>query len=84
MGRTNLRLRIFTLAVVFTFCSGLAVAQGLPSSVQVFMPSGGPPPGSLRLSLVREDGFMDTVFTDAKGRFDLAFLGLERFPGATI
>lgn len=72
MGRTNLRLRILTLALVFSFCSGLAIAQGLPSTVQVFMPSGAPPPGALRLSLVRDDGYIDTVFTDSKGRFDIA------------
>ena len=65
-------LRGFSLAAAFALCSGLAFAQGsLTSSVQVFLPSGAPPPGVVRLNLVREDGYMDTVFTDAKGRFEL-------------
>jgi Flp pilus assembly protein TadD len=71
MSRINLMVRILSLAVVYSSGSLLTLAQGFPTSVQVFMPGGGPPPGTLRLSLVRDDGFMDTVFTDAKGRFDM-------------
>jgi Flp pilus assembly protein TadD len=72
MYRMNLMLRILTVALVFSFCSGLALAQGQPPSVvQVFMPGGGAPPGVLRLNLVRDNGFMDTVYTDSKGRFEI-------------
>jgi superkiller protein 3 len=49
-----------------------AIAQAPPSAVQVFMPSGGMPPGVIRITLVREDGYTDTVFTDSKGKLDLA------------
>lgn len=72
MTRTSLGFRIPCLAAILSFCLGLALAQGsMTSSVQVFLPSGAPPPGVVRLNLVREDGFMDTVFTDAKGKFEL-------------
>lgn len=72
MNCINLMLRIVTVAIVFSFCSALALAQGQPASViQVFMPGGGPPPNVLRLNLVRDNGFMDTVFTDSKGRYEM-------------
>ena len=72
MGRLDLRLRIAILATVFSISSGLALAQGgMTSSVQVFLPSGAPPPAVVRLNLVRDDGYMDTVFTDAKGKFEI-------------
>jgi len=51
--------------------SAIALAQA-PSSIQVFMPSGGLPDGVLRLTLVRDDGFIDRVFTDSKGKFEIA------------
>jgi len=70
MGRINLGLGVLTLAIVFSLGSVLTLGQGSPtSSVQVFLPSGSPPPGVVRLELVRDDGYMDTVFTDAKGKF---------------
>jgi Flp pilus assembly protein TadD len=72
MGRVNLRLRIVTGALVFSFCSVLALAQSLPPTVvQVFMPGGAAPPGVLRLNLVGDKGFMDTVFTDSKGKYEM-------------
>lgn len=72
MTRIGLVLRIFSLAIIFSFSLGLALAQGgMTSNVQVFLPSGSPPPGVVRLNLVREDGYMDTVFTDAKGKCEL-------------
>jgi Flp pilus assembly protein TadD len=72
MRRFNSRLRIVTGALVFWFCSGLALGQALPSSVvQVFMPGGGAPPNVLRLNIVRDDGSMDTFFTDSKGKFEM-------------
>src|SRR5687767_1522804 len=71
MFPTRVISRSLSLALVLTFFSVLAFAQGFPTTVQVFMPGGGPPPGTLRLNLMRDDGFMDTVFTDQKGKFDM-------------
>jgi len=72
MGRVTSRLRIVTGALLVCFCSGLALGQNLGASVvQVFMPGGGAPPNVLRLTLVRDNGFMDTFFTDSKGKFEM-------------
>ena len=72
MRRHYFGVQSFTLVVVFLLGSGVALAQGPPSSIQIFMPSGATPPGAIRLTLVRDDGYIDTVFTDSKGRFDIA------------
>ncbi|HVQ38892.1 MAG TPA: tetratricopeptide repeat protein [Pyrinomonadaceae bacterium] len=62
--------RIFAIAGIISIHLGVAYAQsGLTSSVQVFLPSGAPPPGVVRLALTSEDGYVDTRFTDAKGKF---------------
>ena len=58
------------LALVLLSCSDVALAQ-LPSAIQVFLPGGGTPMAGIRLTLIRDDGFIDTVFTDSKGRFDM-------------
>ena len=71
MGRLTSTLRIVVAAVVFSFGSGVAFAQLPPTVIQVFMPGGGSPPGVVRLNLVSDEGFMDTVFTDTRGRFEM-------------
>lgn len=58
------------LALVLFSCSRIALAQ-IPSSIQVIMPGGGTPTAGIRLTLIRDDGFIDTVFTDSKGKFDM-------------
>ena len=35
------------------------------------MPGGGTHAAGIRLTLIRDDGFIDTVFTDSKGKFDM-------------
>lgn len=59
------------LAGIFLSYSVVALAQ-LPSSIQVFLPGGGTPAAGVRLTLIRDDGFIDTVFTDSKGKFEMA------------
>src|SRR5688572_23460818 len=72
MGCNSLWLRVLALAILICLGLMLALAQGSPTtSVQVFLPSGAPPPGVVRLELLREDGYVDTVFTDAKGKFGI-------------
>jgi len=46
----------------------VGVAQA-PSSIQMFMPDGGLPDRSLRFTLTRDDGRVETLFTDTKGKF---------------
>ena len=72
MASINLTLRGVTLAIVFAcFCSA-GLAQRLPpTTVQVFMPGGASPPAPVRIRLVRDDGFTDTVYTDQRGRYDM-------------
>ena len=72
MGRINLKLRAITLAILFSCCSAIGLAQsGSPTTIQVFMPGGAAPPGPVLLRMVREDGFTDNVFTDQRGRYDM-------------
>src|SRR5215813_8613095 len=69
MGRNAVTFRALTLAF-FLLVSSSAAAQS-PSSIQVFMPNGGLPPTAISLTLIRDDGTMDIVFTDSKGKFQL-------------
>jgi Flp pilus assembly protein TadD len=72
MGRINLKLRAVSLAVVFSCCSSIGLAQSLPpTTIQVFMPGGATPPAPVRIRMVRDDGATDTVFTDQRGRYDM-------------
>jgi len=60
------------LAVIVSICSALALAQsGAPSAIQIFMPGGGIPDRSMRFTLARDDGRIETVFTDTKGKFQI-------------
>lgn len=47
---------------------GSALAQG-PPTLQIFMPNGDRPARELRLQLTRDDGRIETVYTDSKGKF---------------
>lgn len=63
---------VIRLAVNVSFCASLGLAQaGAPSSVQIFMPGGGLPDRPIRFTLTRDDGRIETVFTDTKGRFPI-------------
>jgi tetratricopeptide (TPR) repeat protein len=58
------------LAVIVSFAACLALAQaGAPSSIQIFMPGGALPDRFLRFTLTRDDGRVETLFTDTKGKF---------------
>ena len=66
-----LSLRCLTLAVVCLLAVGSALAQA-PSAIQIFMPNGGIPPSAIRMTLTRDDGYTDIVFTDSKGKFQIS------------
>lgn len=65
-------IQCLTLTVACLLSSQTTLAQA-PSSIQLFMPNGGGPPSRvLRLTLVRDDGYVDTVFTDSKGKYSFS------------
>src|SRR6266550_2565146 len=70
MARRLLRLRSLMLAIVYLVAVDRALAQA-PSAIQIFMPNGGMPPTAIRLTLIRDDGYTDIVFTDSKGKFQI-------------
>jgi Flp pilus assembly protein TadD, contains TPR repeats len=49
----------------------LAVLVQAPPAIQIFMPGGTLPPRPIRLILTRDDGRIETVFTDTKGKFQV-------------
>ncbi|HEX7315289.1 MAG TPA: tetratricopeptide repeat protein [Pyrinomonadaceae bacterium] len=58
-----------TAAFVLMLCAwGAALAQA-PPAIQIFLPNGERPSRELRLQLTRDDGRIETVFTDTKGKF---------------
>jgi len=62
--------RILALTTLIGFTALQAIAQGgAPSSIQIFMPGGALPDRPIRLELSRDDGRIETVFTDNKGKF---------------
>jgi tetratricopeptide (TPR) repeat protein len=70
MARNLFRLRCLTLALVCLLAVGRALAQA-PSAIQIFMPNGGMPPSAIRMTLTRDDGYTDIVFTDSKGKYQI-------------
>jgi Flp pilus assembly protein TadD len=42
-----------------------------PPAIQIFMPGGALPPRPIRLTLTRDDGRFEVVFTDTKGKFQV-------------
>jgi Flp pilus assembly protein TadD len=48
----------------------LAFSQA-PPAIQIFMPDGTLPPRPIRFTLTRDDGRIETVFTDTKGKFQV-------------
>ncbi len=77
MRRVGLALRGLVLAIFCLVPSGIVLAQistslappssAPPSSLQIFMPSGGMPSRALMMTIVSDDGRTDLVFTDSKG-----------------
>ena len=58
------------LTILVGAACSLAFAQGgAPSSIQIFMPGGGIPDRPIRFELSRDDGRIETLFTDNKGKF---------------
>jgi Flp pilus assembly protein TadD len=69
MRRICVGLQGLGLTILCLVCFGSALGQAPPSSIQIFMPNGGMPSHAIQLTLVRDGGYTDTVFTDSKGIF---------------
>lgn len=58
-----------TAAFLLLLCAWGRGAAQAPPAIQVFMPNGERPARELRVQLTRDDGRVETVFTDSKGKF---------------
>ncbi|HEY2961225.1 MAG TPA: tetratricopeptide repeat protein [Pyrinomonadaceae bacterium] len=58
------------LAVLVLALAGVVFGQA-PPAIQIFMPGGTLPPRPLRFTLTRDDGRIEVVFTDTKGKFQV-------------
>lgn len=58
-----------TAAFLLLLCASGAARAQAPPAIQIFMPNGDRPSRELRLQLTRDDGRIETVFTDSKGKF---------------
>jgi len=56
------------VALILSLTAVSMLAQA-PSSIQIFMPGGALPARSMRFTLTRDDGRIETLFTDTKGKF---------------
>lgn len=65
-----MKISRFPIAFILLLASTVVYAQA-PSAVQIFMPDGSRPERELRFTLTRDDGRVETLFTDSKGKFQL-------------
>src|SRR5215213_2407609 len=59
------------ILALLVFASVETVFSQAPPAVQIFMPGGTLPPRPIRLILTRDDGRIEVVFTDTKGKFQV-------------
>ena len=59
------KIRVAAGGVLLLLTAVASQAQGgAPSSIQIFMPGGGLPDRAMRFELTRDDGRIETLFTD--------------------
>jgi Flp pilus assembly protein TadD len=58
------------VALLILALAEVAFSQA-PPAIQIFMPGGTLPPRPIRFTLTRDDGRIETVFTDTKGKFQV-------------
>ncbi|HEU4934261.1 MAG TPA: tetratricopeptide repeat protein [Pyrinomonadaceae bacterium] len=63
-------MKVVSIALLVFLATAVIYAQA-PSAVQIFMPDGSRPERELRFTLTRDDGRIETLFTDSKGKFQL-------------
>ncbi len=62
---------VWLLSLSLLLIAGTVQAQA-PSAIQFFMPGGGLPAREIRFTLTRDDGRVEILFTDTKGKFQLS------------
>jgi len=64
--------RHFDIApIIIALWAALGVSAQAPTAIQLFLPGGALPTREIRFTLTREDGQVDVLFTDAKGKHQL-------------
>lgn len=66
----SLPINAVSIALLLLLATAVVHAQA-PSAVQIFMPDGSRPERELRFTLTRDDGRVEIMFTDSKGKFQL-------------
>ncbi|HEY8227859.1 MAG TPA: tetratricopeptide repeat protein [Pyrinomonadaceae bacterium] len=59
------------LLAAFLFAGAQTALSQAPPAIQIFMPGGALPPRPIRFTLTRDDGRIEVVFTDTKGKFQV-------------
>ena len=68
----SLAVSALSLALCLFAAFPAARGQDVPTTVQIFMPDGSRPPRELRFTITRDDGRIETLFTDSKGKYSLS------------
>jgi len=55
-------------AIIIPLLASLGVSAQAPSAIQFFLPGGGLPGREMRFTLTRDDGLIEILFTDTKGK----------------
>ncbi|MDT7542984.1 MAG: protein O-mannosyl-transferase [Acidobacteriota bacterium] len=70
----RLLTRLFLALIICASCAvALARAQrpDAPNVIQIYMPDGSQPSSVMRFTLTRDDGRIETLFTDSKGKYSM-------------
>ena len=65
-----MKIMRFPIAFILLLAATVVQAQA-PSAVQIFMPMAVVPNVNFAFTLTRDDGRVETLFTDSKGKFQL-------------
>jgi Flp pilus assembly protein TadD len=71
MWRAHRRFGPSVILIVLVLGLARVVFAQAPPAIQIFMPGGTLPPRPIRFTLSRDDGRIEVVFTDTKGKFQV-------------
>jgi tetratricopeptide (TPR) repeat protein len=57
--------------IIITLLASLGVSAQAPTAIQLFLPGGALPGREIRFTLTRDDGRVEILFTDTKGKYQL-------------